>query len=217
MVNFCSVDIFEPKLKQVNFQLRSKLPKSVAALPPLFFLFKGVQQIFSDQNFLFGDGNLPWVARSRHLSKIFFGPRRRRNNENREFKLWRSENVTEKLLRNGDYFAICSPCSHSHTVEKLRHKRTGRSSVKTNIENERITNREIERPRQRRQQERHKFAYLTIKKQQFCTLYTFHFWTFRRRSRSFPRCEMTCFEVVWMTWAHDDKSSIRTPEELVPI
>ena len=47
--------------------------------------------------------------------------------------------------------------------------------------------RELKQPRRRRQQERHKFAYLTMKKQYFCTICTciFHFLTFRRRSRSF--------------------------------
>ena len=50
-----------------------------------------------------------------------------------------------------------------------------------------VNNRELKQPRRRRQQERHKFAYLTMKKQYFCTICTciFHFWTFRRRSRSF--------------------------------
>ena len=45
----------------------------------------------------------------------------------------------------------------------------------------------IQQARRRRQQKPHKFAYLTMEKQYFCTLCTciFHFLTFCRSSRSF--------------------------------
>ena len=68
-------------------------------------------------------------------------------------------------------------------------------------------NRELKQPRRRRRkQERHKFTYLTVKNNSFCTLCTciFHYWTFRWRSRSLR--EMSCFAVVWTRWAYDSCS-----------
>ena len=48
-------------------------------------------------------------------------------------------------------------------------------------------NREFTQPQRRRQQERHKSAYLTMKNNRFARFARvfFHFWTFRRHSRSF--------------------------------
>ena len=69
--------------------------------------------------------------------------------------------LKNKRLRNGgccDLFFLLV----FYTAGKLRHKRTGRVSVETNIENERITIRELKQPRRRRQQERHKLAFFTI-------------------------------------------------------
>ena len=65
----------------------------------------------------------------------------------------------------------------------------------------------VKQSRRRQQQKPRKFAYLTIKKQYFCTLCTciFHLLTFWRRSRSF--CDVK-FAVLWTTWAYDDKCSI---------
>ena len=51
---------------------------------------------------------------------------------------------------------------------------------------------ELRKPRRRRQQKPHKFAYFTMKTSNFCTLcmYIFHLLTFTRRSRSF-------YDVKW--------------------
>ena len=65
---------------------------------------------------------------------------------------------------------------------------------------ERSSNREFKQPRRRRQQERHKFAYLTMKNNSFGrfaqTVVIFvHF----ADVLVLPGCEMTCFAVMWST------------------
>ena len=67
--------------------------------------------------------------------------------------------------------------------------------------------RELKQPRRRRQQKPHKFAYLTIKNSIFACFARafFIFWHFARTFSFFLRREMTCFAVMWTTWAYDDK------------
>ena len=69
--------------------------------------------------------------------------------------------------------------------------------------------RELKQPRQRQQQERHTFAYLTMKNNSFYALHE-HFLSqdISQTFPFFPRREMTCFAIVWTTWAYDDKCSI---------
>ena len=68
-----------------------------------------------------------------------------------------------------------------------------------------LNSRELKQPRRRGQQERHKFAFLTMQKF-FCMPWTciFHFCTFADVLVQ----STTCFEIVWMTWALGDKCSI---------
>ena len=66
----------------------------------------------------------------------------------------------------------------------------------------------LKQPRRRRQQKPHKFAYLTMINSifaRFARAY-FIFWHFAD-VLVLPRREMTCFAVVWATWAYDDKCS----------
>ena len=69
--------------------------------------------------------------------------------------------------------------------------------------------RELKQPRRRQQQKPHKFAYLSMKNSIFARFARafFIFWHFETSS-FFLRREMTCFAVVWTTWAYDDKCSI---------
>ena len=55
-------------------------------------------------------------------------------------------------------------------------------------------------PRRRRQQERHKFVYLTMKNNSFARFArAVLFWTFGRRSSSFHDRETISFAFVWTT------------------
>ena len=76
--------------------------------------------------------------------------------------------------------------------------------------NQQSINRELMQPRRRRQQNPHKFAYLTMKNSIFARFACafFIFWHFARTFSFFLRREMTCFAVEWTTWAYDDKCSI---------
>ena len=102
-----------------------------------------------------------------------------------------------------DYFATFKHVKHSYLLTM---------SLMTSfrlLQPSRTKNRELTQPRRRRQQERHKFAYLTMKNNSFARFtravfifdisHTFSF---------FLRREMTCFAVVWTTWGYDDKCSI---------
>ena len=69
--------------------------------------------------------------------------------------------------------------------------------------------RELKQPRRRRLQNPHKFAYLTIKTVFLHALHVhFSFFDILKTFSFFLRRELTCFAVVWTTWAYDDKCSI---------
>ena len=62
--------------------------------------------------------------------------------------------------------------------------------------------RELKQPRRRRQQKPHKFAYLTMKNSIFaCFARAFLIFDILKTFLFFLRREMTCFSVVWTTWA----------------
>ena len=65
--------------------------------------------------------------------------------------------------------------------------------------------RELKQPRRRRQQERHKFAYLTMKNGSSAR-YSHAFFIFGHFKHVLVLS--TCFAVVWTTRAYDDKCSI---------
>ena len=69
--------------------------------------------------------------------------------------------------------------------------------------------RELKKPWRWRQQKPHKFAYLTMKNSilAYIARAFLIFWHFEDVS-FFLQCEMTCFAVVWTTWAYDHKCSI---------
>ena len=62
--------------------------------------------------------------------------------------------------------------------------------------------RELKQPRRRRQQERHKFAYLTMKNSIFAR-YSRAFFIFGHFEHVLVLS--TCFAVMWTTRAYDDK------------
>ena len=66
-----------------------------------------------------------------------------------------------------------------------------------------LSNRELKTPRRRRQQERHKFTYLTMKNNSFAR-FARAFFIFRHFAAFsfFPRGEMTRFAVAWTIYAH---------------
>ena len=65
---------------------------------------------------------------------------------------------------------------------------------------------ELKQPRRRRQQERHKFAYLIVKNNSFARFARAVFiFDISQTFSFFPRREMTSFAVVRTTWAYDDK------------
>ena len=67
--------------------------------------------------------------------------------------------------------------------------------------------RELTQPRRRRQQERHKFAYLIVKNNSFARFARAVFiFDISQKFSFFLRREMTCFAVVWTTWPYDDIS-----------
>ena len=69
--------------------------------------------------------------------------------------------------------------------------------------------RELKQARRRRQQECHKFAYLTEKTKLLHALHVhFPFLDISQTFSFFLRREMTCFAVAWTTWTYDDKCSI---------
>ena len=69
--------------------------------------------------------------------------------------------------------------------------------------------RELKQPPPRRQQERHEFAYLTMKNNRFAS-FARAFFIFGHFADVLVLSwhEMSCFAVVWTTWAYDDKCSI---------
>ena len=69
----------------------------------------------------------------------------------------------------------------------------------------------LKQPRLRRQQERHEFAYLTVKSNSFARFprALFMFGYFEDVTFSFfPRRGVTCFAVMWAMWAYDVNFSI---------
>ena len=69
--------------------------------------------------------------------------------------------------------------------------------------------RELKQPRRRRQQKPHKFAYFTMKNSIFARFArAFFIFDILETFSFFLRREMTCFAVVWTTWAYDEKCSI---------
>ena len=71
----------------------------------------------------------------------------------------------------------------------------------------------------RQQQERHKFAYLTMKNNSFARSHVHSsFLDFSKTFSFLPWHEITCFAVVWVTWAYDDKRlTFLTFEALLPV
>ena len=69
----------------------------------------------------------------------------------------------------------------------------------------------LKQPRRRRQQERHKFAY-SVWKWKTVVLHALHvhfsFFHIPQTFSFFSRREMTCFAVVWTTWAYVEKCFI---------
>ena len=69
----------------------------------------------------------------------------------------------------------------------------------------------LKQPRRRRQQERHKFAY-SVWKWKTVVLHALHvhfsFFHIPQTFSFFSRREMTCFAVVWRTWAYVEKCFI---------
>ena len=65
--------------------------------------------------------------------------------------------------------------------------RPNHKNKNSKIQQPTVENNELKQPRRRRQQDRHKFAYLTMKKSSFARFARaiFHFCTFRSRSCSF--------------------------------
>ena len=68
---------------------------------------------------------------------------------------------------------------------------------------------EFTQTRRRRQQERHKFAYLIVKNNSFARFARAVFiFDISQTFSFFLRREMTCVAVVWTTWAYVDKCLI---------
>ena len=112
----------------------------------------------------------------------------------------------------GSVFCDYSMLVTMHKIGNAHFRLFGMNCFRVETENTRFTAgsspccqkvkyREVKQPRRRRQQERHKFAYLTMKNTFLHALHVhFSYLDILKTLLFFLRREMTCFAVVWATW-----------------
>ena len=115
---------------------------------------------------------------------------------------------------------------HYSRVAAVVHSLRGQNSNFVDTQEQRVKEifqeneiRELKQRRRRRQQKPHKFAYLTMKNSIFARFARAFFIFSHLQLKTFSfflRREMTCFAVVWTTWAYDDKCSILSRSSHVP-